>query len=82
MRFRSNRSSTGSYELSQLLASAEAERRQFRELVENLPDLAWTARPDGYIDYYNRRWYEYTGTTLEQMSGWGWKAVHAPDVLD
>ena len=69
-------------ELSQLLASAEAERRQFRELVENLPDLAWTARPDGYIDYYNRRWYEYTGTTPEQMSGWGWKTVHAPEVLE
>ena len=59
-------------ELARLLAQAEASERQFRELVENLPELAWTARPDGFIDYYNRRWYDYTGTTLEEMQGWGW----------
>ena len=54
----------------------------FRQLVENLPELAWTARPDGHIDFYNRRWYEYTGTTFEQMEGWGWKSVHAPDMIE
>lgn len=53
-----------------------------RELVENLPDLAWAARADGHIDYYNRRWYEYTGTTVEQMQGWGWQSVHAPDMVE
>ena len=69
-------------ELSRLLADAEANERQFRELVENLPDLAWTARADGYVDYYNHRWYEYTGTTHEQVSGWGWKSVHDPQMVD
>ena len=65
----------------------EAERalreseRQFRELVDNLPELAWSARSDGHIDFYNRRWYEYTGTTFEQMEGWGWKSVHDPEFL-
>ena len=54
---------------------------QFRALVENLPDLAWTARPDGHIDFYNRRWYEYTGTTFESMQGWGWERVHDPQML-
>jgi PAS domain S-box-containing protein len=44
--------------------------------------LAWTARPDGFIDYYNARWFDYTGTTLEQMQGWGWKSVHDPAMLD
>ena len=48
---------------------------------EHLPALAWTALPDGRIDYYNRRWYEYTGTTWEQMQGWGWREVHDPAVL-
>ena len=66
-------------ELSRLLANAEASERQFRELVENLPDLAWTARPDGFIDYYNRRWYEYTGTTFEDMQGWGWTIAPRSD---
>jgi PAS domain S-box-containing protein len=41
----------------------------------------WTAEPDGYRDWYNRRWYEYTGTTREQMEGWGWQSVHHPDEL-
>jgi PAS domain S-box-containing protein len=54
---------------------------QLRSLVENLPDLAWTALPDGHVDFYNRRWYEYTGTTLEQMQGWGWQRAHDPTVL-
>src|SRR5450755_146989 len=69
-------------ETARLLASVAASERQFRELVENLPQLAWTARPDGFIDYYNRRWYEYTGTTLEENQGWGWKSLHDPTKLD
>jgi PAS domain S-box-containing protein len=69
-------------ELARLLAQAEASERQFRELVENLPELAWTARPDGFIDYYNRRWYEYTGTTLAEMQGWGWRSLHDPARVD
>lgn len=69
-------------EMARLLASTEASERQFRELVENLPELAWTARPDGFIDYYNRRWYEYTGTTLDEMQGWGWRTLHDPTHVD
>ena len=46
------------------------------------PLLAWTAPPDGAIDFYNARWYAYTGTTFEQMQGWGWSAVHDPAHLD
>ena len=45
------------------------------------PQLAWMARPDGHIFWYNRRWYEYTGTTPEEMEGWGWQSVHSPEVL-
>jgi PAS domain S-box-containing protein len=61
----------------------EAERHAalVRRLVDNLPELAWTAQADGHIDFYNRRWFEYTGTTLEEMQGWGWEKVHHPDVL-
>ena len=49
---------------------------QFRTLADSITQLAWIARADGYFYWYNRRWYEYTGTTLEQMQGWGWQAVH------
>jgi PAS domain S-box-containing protein len=46
-----------------------------------MPNLAWMADADGWIIWYNQRWYDYTGTTPEQMAGWGWQAVHHPDVL-
>lgn len=62
-------------------ARAEASEQSFRTFVDNLPDLAWMALPDGSIDFYNRRWYEYTGTTFEEMQGWGWETVHDPVML-
>lgn len=54
---------------------------QFKALANCIPNMAWMARPDGWILWYNRRWYEYTGTTPEEMAGWGWQSVHHPDVL-
>jgi PAS domain S-box-containing protein len=68
-------------QLSASLANAEASERQFRELVENLPELAWTAQPDGSIDYYNRRWYEYTGTAFDAVQGWKWTTLVDPEKL-
>lgn len=59
----------------------EAEE-QFRTLADNMAQFAWTADASGAINWYNRRWYDYTGTTLESMRGWGWQAVHHPDHVD
>ncbi len=61
-------------------AIRESEER-FRTMANAMPQLAWMAHGDGHIYWYNRRWYEYTGTTLEQMEGWGWQGVHDPQVL-
>jgi PAS domain S-box-containing protein len=55
---------------------------QFRLLADNMPVLCWIADPTGYITWYNRRWYEYTGTTPAEMEGWGWRTVHDPRALD
>ena len=52
-----------------------------RTLADSIPQLAWMAHPDGYVFWYNRGWYEYTGTTSEQMEGWGWQSVHDPAML-
>lgn len=60
---------------------AESEAR-FRALADNIPQLAWMARQDGWIFWYNRRWHEYCGTTPAQMEGWGWQVVHHPDHLE
>lgn len=46
-----------------------------------MPTLAWMAHPDGWIFWYNQRWYSYTGTTPQEMAGWGWQSVHDPVVL-
>lgn len=61
-------------------ALADSER-QWRTMLDAIPTLAWTARADGFIDWYNSRWYEYTGTTPDDMAGWGWQSVHDPEVL-
>ena len=50
-------------------------------MANAISPLAWIADPDGYIYWYNERWYSYTGTTPEQMKGWGWQSVHDPEVL-
>ncbi|MCJ2093438.1 response regulator [Methylobacterium sp. J-072] len=54
----------------------------YRNLAETLPQLAWIAEADGTIVWYNQRWYDYTGSTLEEMRGWGWRAVHHPDHVE
>ncbi len=57
----------------------EESEEQFRTLANNIQNLAWMADGSGWIYWYNQRWYEYTGTTLEEMKGWGWEKVHHPD---
>ena len=51
---------------------------QFELLADLMPTMCWMADAEGWIFWYNRRWYEYTGTTFEQMRGWGWQHVHDP----
>lgn len=55
---------------------------QFKTMANSIPQLAWMADPNGHIFWYNQRWYDFTGTTLEQMKGWGWMSVPHPDYLD
>ncbi|HEX7518228.1 MAG TPA: PAS domain S-box protein, partial [Chthoniobacterales bacterium] len=53
-----------------------AERYSF--LADAVPQIIWTARPDGCVDYYNKAWFDYTGLTLAQTKDWGWEAVLHP----
>ena len=64
--------------LSPPAASDESERQQ-RFLAEALPQIVWTADPTGAVDFFNRRWVEYTGMSVEQSCSWGWKPVLHPD---
>jgi PAS domain S-box-containing protein len=81
---RQKRDATAHAKAEERLARQEALREsegQFRTLANAIPQLCWMAEVDGSIFWYNERWYEYTGTTPEQMEGWGWKSVHDPDSL-
>ncbi len=50
-------------------------------VIDTIPGLVWTTRPDGYIDFLNQRWRDYTGLTLDQAKGWGWRTSIHPDDL-
>jgi PAS domain S-box-containing protein len=58
-----------------------SERLHAQLLVDSIPALIHTARPDGYLDYFNKPWLEYLGVTLDKVTGWNWTAfVHPEDV--
>jgi PAS domain S-box-containing protein len=59
-----------------------AEELRFRTLANAIPQLAWTARPDGAIDWFNQRWVDYTGMALEAAGGWGWAELVHPEHVE
>ena len=62
-------------------ALAESELR-FRTLADTMPQMVWSALPDGYHDYYNARWYEFTGMPEGSTDGEGWNGMFHPDDQD
>ena len=53
--------------------------KKLRDVIETIPAMAWTARPDGSNEFVNRRWAEYTGLSAEDTAGSGWTAAVHPD---
>jgi PAS domain S-box-containing protein len=53
----------------------------FRRLADAMPQIVFTAQPDGSFDYFNQRWYDYTGLTFEESKDGGWKSVAHPHDL-
>lgn len=58
----------------------ESEAR-FRQLADTMPQMVWTARPDGYVDYYNERWYDFTGAQRDTFGDASWHAFFHPEDL-
>lgn len=58
------------------LAASEA---GFRTLADTMPQMVWSTRPDGHHDYYNARWYEFTGMAAGSTDGAGWNGMFHPD---
>ncbi len=57
-------------------------QENYRTLADNMSQFAWMTDSTGWIQWYNQRWFDYTGTTLEEVQGWGWKRVHHPEHVD
>jgi PAS domain S-box-containing protein len=55
--------------------------QNIRRVFDTIPTLAWSARSDGSADFFNRRWLDYTGLSVEQARDWGWTVALHPDDL-
>ncbi|OYX55524.1 MAG: histidine kinase [Brevundimonas subvibrioides] len=61
-----------------VIALAESEAK-FRAIAESMPQMVWSSQPDGFHDYYNARWYEFTGVPAGSTDGEAWNAMFHPD---
>jgi PAS domain S-box-containing protein len=59
--------------------SLQRSEERFRLIAESLPQFVWVARPDGHLEFCNRRWLEYTGQSPEKSLGYGWSSPLNPD---
>lgn len=55
---------------------------QFREISDFMPQMVWSTDAQGYHDFYNKRWYEFTGKNYEQTKGEGWSGILHPEDMD
>jgi len=58
----------------------ESEKR-LRNIMDTIPQIAWTSKPDGGVNFYNKRWFEYTGLDFKESQNMGWKSVIHPEDL-
>ncbi|HEY0426380.1 MAG TPA: PAS domain S-box protein [Pyrinomonadaceae bacterium] len=56
--------------------------QQLQTLANSVPQLVWMAAPDGSRFWFNQRWFDYTGTTFDEVKGFGWQSVHHPEYLE
>jgi PAS domain S-box-containing protein len=67
--------------LQKALVEIKSSEDKLRTIIDTIPALAWTARPDGSAEFFNRRWLDYSGLSAEEASGSGWtSAVHSDDL--
>ncbi len=65
------------------LQKLKASEERYRVLAENVPQLVWFARADGFVEYFNQRWYDCTGLTPDTSKGWEWqRAIHLDDLSE
>jgi len=61
--------------------SVEDQSLSLRQIIDSLPALIHTARPDGHLDFFNQGWLNFVGQPLEKLLGWEWTSfIHSEDV--
>jgi len=66
--------------LEEALVEIKNSENKLRTIIDTIPALAWSARPDGSADFFNRRWLDYAGLSAEEAADWGWTvALHPED---
>jgi PAS domain S-box-containing protein len=66
--------------LKKALLEIKNSEGRLRTIIDTIPALAWSARPDGSAEFFNRRWLDYSGLSAEEAADWGWTiAVHPED---
>ncbi|HEY7958334.1 MAG TPA: ATP-binding protein [Polyangia bacterium] len=68
----------GAEQREQLVHELQRSEEELRALADNIPQLAWIADDRGNVFWYNKRWLDYTGATLDEMTGWRWQKLHHP----
>jgi PAS domain S-box-containing protein len=60
----------------------ESGSKHLLRIIDSVPSLIHTARPDGYLDYFNQHWLDYLGLPIESILGWKWTAAIHPEDVD
>jgi PAS domain S-box-containing protein len=66
-------------ELAEIAAALGESESRFRAIADSMPQMVWSTRPDGFHDYYNARWYEFTGMPAGSTDGEGWNDMFHPE---
>jgi PAS domain S-box-containing protein len=61
------------------VTSVKQAEGKIRQIIDTIPAYAWSALPDGSVDFTNERFLEFTGRSMEELIGWGWRSTHHPD---
>ncbi len=66
--------------LKKVLVEIKSSENRLRTIIDTIPALAWSARPDGSAEFFNQRWLDYAGLSAEEAADWGWTvALHPED---
>lgn len=66
-------------ELARTIDALGESEAKFRAIADSMPQMVWSTLPDGFHDYYNARWYEYTGVPAGSTDGEGWNGMFHPE---